>query len=97
MWSTVAIPGGAAECFTGNGKLAALATMAHSANYSFSCGHPAPCIVSVQSTSVLILMYQALTPTLHPTVSHITYRERSRSKTRLFPLPVSLPTIVTPL
>ena len=29
------------ECLTGNGKLAALASMAHSAHYSFSCKHPA--------------------------------------------------------
>ena len=55
MWSTVAIPGAAAECFTGNGKLAALATMAHSANYSFSCGHPAasPGTLSLSVVNIL--------------------------------------------
>ena len=35
------IPGAAADCLTGNGKLAALASPAHSSHYSFSCGHPA--------------------------------------------------------
>ena len=37
----LSVPGAAAECPTGNGELAALAGMAHSAHYSFCCGHPA--------------------------------------------------------